>query len=394
MMPLRRRLPMPAEHAPATAPRLWPVHAAAGVFGLAYGLSAPLIALTLHARGLSETWIGANAAMYAFGVLLVALNLSGLVARRGGWAILVAGLLGVALVLPMFWVLPWLLAWFVLRLLLGMASESVMVVTESWVSAASNDRGRAINMAVYTASLSAGFALGPAVLGAVGTEGWRPYAIGAVFALLALLLLALGGARPQSFHAEAGGRGILALAMSAPLAMGATALNAALEAAGLSLLPIYAVQNGWSARDATLLISVLMVGAIVLQLPIGWLAERVPRRPLMLVLALLSAVGACLWPAVIGSHLAACVLLFVWGGAFVGIYTLVVTEVGSRYRGAELVALYGAMSVAWGLGALLGPLAAGLALELSPQGLPYFAAISCALFALALLAGMWRRARA
>ncbi|TIT47309.1 MAG: MFS transporter, partial [Mesorhizobium sp.] len=41
----------------------------AAIFGLTYGLSAPLIALELAEAGYSESLIGANSAMYAIGVL-------------------------------------------------------------------------------------------------------------------------------------------------------------------------------------------------------------------------------------------------------------------------------------------------------------------------------------
>ena len=365
---------------------LLPVHFAAAVFGLAYGLSAPLISLVLHARGMTESVIGANAAMYALGVLAVAPQLPRSITRWGSWPLLLLGLVLVALVLPAFWLLPWIGAWFVLRFLLGAASETVMVLTETWVSAASDDARRSTNIAAYTASLSAGFAIGPALLSLLGTHGWVTYAVGGLLPLVALAVLAGGRERPRSVADRTDSRGFLALAAAAPLATAGTALNAALEAAGLSLLPIYAVQQGWTPASATLLISTLMSGAIVLQLPIGWLGDRVPRRPLILLLSMLSAIGACLWPWVMATPALAYGLLFVWGGAFVGIYTLIVTEVGTQFHGSELVAVYGAMSVVWGGGALLGPLGAGLALELSPHGLPWFAAACCALFALGLVA--------
>ncbi len=44
----------------------------AAIFGLTYGLSAPLIALELVDAGYSETIVGANSAMHAIGVLLIA----------------------------------------------------------------------------------------------------------------------------------------------------------------------------------------------------------------------------------------------------------------------------------------------------------------------------------
>lgn len=42
------------------------------IFGLSYGLSAPVIALKLTTEGFSELYVGINAAMHAIGVTLFA----------------------------------------------------------------------------------------------------------------------------------------------------------------------------------------------------------------------------------------------------------------------------------------------------------------------------------
>jgi len=42
------------------------------VFGLSYGVTAPLIAIALAADGYSDFYIGLNAAMHAIGVFAVA----------------------------------------------------------------------------------------------------------------------------------------------------------------------------------------------------------------------------------------------------------------------------------------------------------------------------------
>ena len=104
--------------------------ATAAAFGLTYGLSAPLIALELDARGVSSLLIGANAAMHAIGVLIVAPRLPHIVARLGFSRTAKLALIAAALVLAAFpfAILLWL--WFVLRLLLGMASESLFVISE------------------------------------------------------------------------------------------------------------------------------------------------------------------------------------------------------------------------------------------------------------------------
>lgn len=359
------------------------VIAAAAVFGLTYGLSAPLIALDLSRRGLGETAIGLNAAMYALGVLAIAVLLPELARRFGSRALLAAGLALVALLLPAFPLSPWLLLWFPLRFGIGLASEAVFVTSEAWVNQLSDEASRARSVAIYTAALSAGFALGPSIVSWMGSEGQLAYAVGGALSLGALaIVLRFAGAAPRFEEEAARPGGRLALMRLAPVAMAATALNAALETAGLSFLPLYAIRLGWSESAATLLITTLMVGAIALQLPIGWLGDRVDRRRLLVALAALSAAGALLWPLLLGHPWIAYPVVFVWGGLFVGIYTLATTIVGSRFSGPDLTAIYAVLSLAWGLGALVGPALTGAAMELTRHGLPLFAAAACGAFAI------------
>jgi hypothetical protein len=109
------------------------------------------------------------------------------------------------------------------------------------------------------------------------------------------------------------------------------------------------------------------------------------RRHLVVGLAATAAGGALLWPLALSSPVMTYGLLFVWGGAFVGIYTIMLTVVGSRFQGSALVGIYAVMGLTWGGGALIGPLAAGFAMQMTLHGLAFFAAIACGSFALAAL---------
>ena len=159
--------------------------ATAMVFGLTYSLSATLIALDLAEKGLDEAMIGANAAMHALGVLAMAFLLPRLATFLGIRRAVVGSLLSAALLMLAFPALPILWLWFVLRLLLGAASEVLFVLSETWLNALSAEESRARTMAAYTTALSLGFALGPLILAAVGTDGFLPYAVGAALAVAA-----------------------------------------------------------------------------------------------------------------------------------------------------------------------------------------------------------------
>ena len=364
------------------------VIAAATIFGLTYSLSAPLIALDLEARGYSETFIGFNAAMHAIGVLTIAPFMPWLAATLGARQLTFWGLVLSAAVLALFPFAPSVYWWFPLRFALGVGAEALFVMTETWTNELSTDTTRGRTMAVYTAALSLGMVCGPSVLSEIGT-GRVAYLVGAVIAAAACLFVILPWVQTPP-HFESTGANPVRYMRLAPIAMATTALNSAIETAGLTFIALYASGQGWSEQSAMRLISALMLGAIVLQIPIGYIADRVNRRKLALALAALSAAGALLWPHVLGSTWLTYTVIFLWGGVFVGIYTVMLAMVGERFKGGELVGIYGAMGFAWGAGALIGPASAGVAMKSSAlYGLPVFVAVSCALFALY----MWRSRR-
>ncbi|MDO6582959.1 MFS transporter [Photobacterium sp. 2_MG-2023] len=350
------------------------------VFSLTYGLSAPLITLQLADMAYGESTIGLNAAMHALGVFAIAPFLPKLFRQFTPLTLMCTSLVAIAVLFLLFPYTP-VPVWFVLRFGLGVFTEIIMVLTETWLNDSTVEQARGKTMALYTAGMSLGFASGPLILALMGSDNAFPFIAGAAISLLAVALIVKAGMvrQPGEHVTPTGYRQSLQLAF---LAIVATALNAAIEVAGMNFLSLYAMNLGWVESQATLLISVLMFGAIVLQLPLGWLADKMDRRLLMTILATISALGALIWPFLLPIPWLAYCLLFVWGGVFVGIYTVAITWVGSQFRGAQLAGIYAAMSVAWGTGALFGPLLGGLAMDLTTHGLPYLTAILCALFAI------------
>ncbi|WP_416172787.1 MFS transporter [Enterobacter asburiae] len=82
----------------------------------------------------------------------------------------------------------------------------------------------------------------------------------------------------------------------------------------MNFLSLYAIRLGWSKSASALLISVLMFGAIILQFPIGWLADKVNRVVLMRELAFIAAMLAFFWPHIFAFQLLSYAMLFLWGG--------------------------------------------------------------------------------
>ena len=138
-------------------------------------------------------------------------------------------------------------------------------------------RGRVLG--VYATLFSVGFVAGPLVLALAGSEGWTPFVLGSGLFLLGLIPTARLGPVERQLAPEGGGaHRLVDTWRMAPLAMAGVFAYALLEASYFSFLPVYALSLGMGERMAAGLLSVWLSGNILLQYPLGWLADRWRRR--------------------------------------------------------------------------------------------------------------------
>lgn len=366
------------------------VMSTASLAGASLSLVFPLGALVMRAAGWSDVLIGANAAMHGLGIFLVAPVIGRLLRRLGAVGCMQAALLlgAVATLLLPVQVAP--LPWFVLRLLLGCATGLLFVVSEAAVNALAPEARRGRVIGIYAALFSVGYAAGPLVVAIGGHEGWRPFLLGAGILLLGLVpaTLAVAANRALDGHERRRERADLFL-RRAPLPFATILAFAMVEAAFFGLLPLWGLAAGLAAEAAALLLSVWIAGNIILQVPLGWLADRLGRRPMLLACVALSlATLALLGPAAAGLGLWP--LLLLMGAAMGGLYTLSLALLGEAFRGPELAFANTAFIVTFQLGVMIGPALAGVGMQaLGGATLPWLTSLP--LTAL-LLATPWLRA--
>jgi MFS family permease len=276
--------------------------------------------------------------------------------------------------------------WFPLRFALGVVINVMFVISETWINglAPSSHRGRI--MGLYATIAAVGFAAGPVLLSAIGTEGALPFAIAIVAPLAAMpVLLAARTSLPDGFDDEQGGS-IVTFARAAPVLLAAVGAAALYDQTALVLFPVYGLAVGLDEAATNIALSVTVLGNVALQVPLGYLAERMDRRTILLVLAVLSAIGFASLPAFIGTP-AGWPLLFAIGACGFGGFTVVMVELGERFTGSMLLAGNAAFSMAWGLGGLVGPPISGGVMErIGPNGFPITLAVMFAALAAVLLA--------
>lgn len=339
----------------------------AALVGLGLSLTLPLLSIEMERMGVSGGVIGLNTAVAGLASILVIPFVPGFAARIGVGRLLALSIALTGLSFLGFRLIYDLVAWFPLRFLFSAALGTLFVLSEYWIAASAPPERRGLVMGIYATVLALGFAGGPALLGLFGTSGWPPYLAGALVFLLAGLPLAFAHRLLPKLDA-APSRSLVGYLTALPMATAAGAGFGAVEAGGFALLPVYGLRHGLGAEAAALLLSAVALGNVVLQVPIGLLADKVSKSRLLLALALVGLAGtfaiplaqqAGPWPL----HL----LLFLWGGLVGGLYTVGLAHLAQRFTGQDLAGANAAFLLLYSIGLMIGPPVIGLGLDWSTR---------------------------
>ncbi|MCE9531425.1 MAG: MFS transporter [Planctomycetes bacterium] len=302
--------------------------------------------------------IGLNTATHFFGVVLAGLLTPSIIARSGRVSIFI-GLLLSGLSVAAF---PWgngPFGWFTLRLLAGAGGAIAMIALESLINLRSNALRRARDFAFYASSVGIGFALGSFVgLHLFAFEPRLSFVLGGGVTLAACLVVPFLPAFPKQAITEASP----SLIRAPFLSLGSAWCQGFLEAGMLALLPLYLRAIGLQDGASGTLLGGILIGVLVFQVPIGWLADRLGRERVLLVCYVVVAVGLAAVPFV-GQSAGLSIALLVIGifsGAF---YPLGLALLGERLPASDVAranALYLSVNCT---GSLISPLISGPLME-------------------------------
>lgn len=339
--------------------------AAISAVGLAIGLGLPLLSIIMEKRGISPTLIGINSAMAGIAAMAAAPFTTRLAHGLGTsttmlLAIVLAAISGLGFYyIENFWL------WFPLRLVFHGAITTLFILSEFWINAAAPPRRRGLVLGIYATVLSLGFAAGPLLFSLLGSDGVRPFAVGAMIILVAAIPIFIARGESPVID-EKPEMHFMRYILLVPTATAAVFVFGAVEVGGLSLFPIYATRAGFSEPQAALLLTVMGIGNMAFQIPLGMLSDRLrDRRGLLTVMAVIGLSGGFLLPWVSQNWLLMAVVLFVWGGCVAGLYTVGLSHLGSRLVGADLAAANAAFIFCYAVGTVIGPQTIGAAMDVS-----------------------------
>lgn len=344
---------------------------AIAVVGVGISLSIPLLALELESRGVSGTLIGINTAVAGIATVATAPFVPLLVRRLGVRALLTLAIVLSASSLLAFKAVPSFAAWFPLRFVFGAALCVLFAVSEFWINAVAPPSRRGLIMGIYATALSIGAALGPVILSVTGTAGWEPYIAGAVVLCLGAIPILMARGMTPRIH-DSDHHGVLSFLRKSPTALMAALVFGAMETSVMSFLPVYGVRLGLGDSEATLLLTVAVLGNVAFQIPLGLVSDRVDRRVLLFACAMVGTVGAATLPYLQVDSLGFLAAVFLATGVVGSLYTVGLAHLGARFHGANLASANAAFVMFYSIGLIAGPPLAGQGMDLyNPYGFAY-----------------------
>lgn len=353
-------------------PSLIAAIAAISAVGIAIGLGLPLLTVLLEKRGIPASLTGLNTAMAGIAAMIAA-PITTRVAHSMGvattmlWAVMISAISALGFYyIENFW------AWFPLRIVFHGAITALFILSEFWINVAAPPAKRGLVLGIYATVLSIGFALGNVIFSVVGSNGFLPFAVGSAIILLAAI--PIFWARHESPELDEKPMGhFLRYLMLVPTASFAVFVFGAVEAGGMAMFPIFASQEGFSESHAGFLLSAMAIGNVIFQIPVGMLSDRLrDRRKLLTTIGIVGLVGSLMLPYVTHDWRVFAFLLLIFGGAIAGLYTVGLSHLGSRFRGAELAAANAAFIFSYAVGTVVGPQAIGIGMDLyGSHGYPW-----------------------
>ncbi|EWY39770.1 major facilitator transporter [Skermanella stibiiresistens SB22] len=279
--------------------------------------------------------------------------------------------------------------WALLRLAEGFCMAGLFMCIESWLNerATSGTRGRMLSL--YMITLYGAMAIGQQLLNLDDPTGMLRFIAISILTSLALVPVALTRNGPPMLPNIAS-FGIRRLYEASPLGIFGTFVSGLVTGAIYGLAPVYGTGAGFGTAGTALFMTVIILGGVALQWPLGKLSDLFDRRTVIIGLSAATAAASLGMIAAAGmeSQIPLMLVAALFGGLSFTIYPVCVAHTNDHIDKSELVQASGGLILAYSVGATIGPLAGSAVM--SALGNPGLFTFTAAGAATAVVFGLYR----
>ncbi len=331
------------------------------------GLFTTLLAVRMGIENIPELQVGIVLACFSVGFILGTQICHWFVDRVGhirAFAALAALVSCTALMHPVL-ITP--VAWGILRVLTGFCTAALYTIAESWINAKVPNEIRGRVLSVYMVISFLALSSGQLMLNLSEPESFILFSVVAMLFSFSLVPIAL--TRMEAPIPDPGERlGIFALMRISPLGVALCFSAGAINAAFFNLGPLFAQKSGFDTGQVSTFMAIAIFAGLLVQWPVGWLSDRFDRRKVVLwVLA--GAAIASLLMVIMGDLKFSMLLILVavYGGMAFTLYGQGLTHANDYAETTQLVSVSAGLLFAYGVGAVVGPVAASAFMGMAGQ---------------------------
>jgi MFS family permease len=279
----------------------------------------------------------------------------------------------VMIIYPTF---PNVIVWSAGRILIGFCFSAVYVTAESWLNNAADNSNRGQALSLYMIVQTLGIVASQALLLAADPSGYVLFVIPSVLVSIAVTPILLSISPVPAFDTTKP-MSLRELVGFSPLGCAGMFLLGGIFSAQFGMASVYGAEAGLSVAQISLFVATFFVGSVLLQYPIGWISDRMDRRQLIIIVAIIGLGGSIL--GMMLGHLFSLLLVsaFVVGGMSNPLYSLLIAHTNDFLNHEDMAAASGGLVFINGLGAILGPIITGwlMGTALGPGGFYLFTAV-------------------
>ncbi len=322
---------------------------------LGNGLQGSLIGIRSENADFSDLSIGLIMSAYFLGILIGSPSASRAL-RSVGHIRVFAALASIASAAALAYLLavhP--VTWTLMRFATGFCMAGLYVVAESWINDMATNATRGRMLAVYMVVSMGGFAGGQQLLNVADPSGFELFILASILISLALVPVSLSArsAPPTRIPTPMSLRKLLGIV---PTGVVVGMLVGVANGAVVGLGAVYATRVGLEPGQVALFVGAPYLGGVAGQVPVGAVADILPRRFLIVVLALgATATSAGLLNAPVGSA-SAYGLMFLVGCCTFPLYSMAIAYTNDWIEPEQILGASAAMVTTNAIGAVIGPL--------------------------------------
>lgn len=261
--------------------KFWVLVLIVSISGFSQGLLLPLISIIFERDGVSSVLNGFTATGIYIGTLLISPFVEAPLRRWGYKPIIIVGGIVVIVSLLLFPLWKSVMFWFVLRLFIGIGDHMLHFSTQTWITSTAKRETLGKSMAIYGLSFGVGFAIGPLFVRLIEISETIPFIISSVLCLIAwLMVFTIHDEKPEPIAKDgeqSSWKRYVATFKYAWIAFIPSFTYGFLESSLNTLYAVSAIRIGLEVSLVSVILSAFAIGAIVTQLPLGALGDKIGR---------------------------------------------------------------------------------------------------------------------